>query len=269
MISDELSNVLDARLMAADGRTGATLPAVVQAYSRGLARIVAAEAEMIRELIAEVPEEERAGVLNETLRVLLPAARNTLASLHETMLHDALVTALAPPVLETSGSEPLAIALVDLCSSTTHLVAASVAEVERAVDALFEAGEAVTAGRAVQTVKYVGDGFFLAGAEPEDVAMAALDAMRRIRRLLPLEVRAGLAHGEVIRRAGDVFGLPVNYAQLLTKAAVPGTLLADDQAARLLPERLRGSTRTLALHPEIGELLVTEIVVDVGVPAVR
>lgn len=40
-------------------------------------------------------------------------------------------------------------------------------------------------------------------------------------------VRAGVAHGEVVHRLGDVFGPTVNVAARLTSAARPGTVLVD------------------------------------------
>ena len=40
-------------------------------------------------------------------------------------------------------------------------------------------------------------------------------------------VRAGVAHGPVVRRLGDVFGSTVNAASRLTSAARPGTVVVD------------------------------------------
>jgi adenylate cyclase len=40
-------------------------------------------------------------------------------------------------------------------------------------------------------------------------------------------VRAGLAHGSVVSRLGDVFGPTVNIAARLTSVARPGTVLVD------------------------------------------
>ena len=128
------------------------------------------------------------------------------------------------------------------------------------VDALFEAGQAATLGRAVRAIKYVGDGFFLAGADPSAVALAAFEALDHIDRSLPLSARAGLAHGPLLRRAGDYFGLPVNLAQLLTKAASPGTVLATEPAADGVPAAMRGAERRLELRGIDGPLTVVEVV---------
>jgi class 3 adenylate cyclase len=235
------------------------LPAVIQAYARAIGRIAAAEAEIASMLMQDVPEAQRAAVLDEALAALIPVTERGFSAIHQAMLHDALLDALTAESLEEVQSAPTAIALVDISASTVHLANASHVDVEQMVDALFEAGQRATARRAAQAVKYVGDGVFLAGREPRAVAAAALDAVGRIEKLLPLRARAGLAHGPVVRRAGDIFGLPVNVAQLLTKAAAPGTLLADEAATTLLPVRMRGRTRPLDLHPALGRVDATVI----------
>jgi class 3 adenylate cyclase len=75
-----------------------------------------------------------------------------------------------------------------------------------------------------------------------------------------LPSRAGLAHGHVVRRAGDVFGLPVNVAQLLTKVATPGALLAAHLDADAVPPgQASVVTRRVDLHPALGGVVATEI----------
>jgi adenylate cyclase len=235
------------------------LRVILQAYLRGTARMASAEAEVFRLLAQTTAKKERARLLDDLLRVMLPLSIRGFSLLHEAMLHAALVDALSLSSLRAPAVETIAVALVDLQGSTEHLVDASHVELEQLVDGLFEAGQAATSGRAVQAVKYVGDGVFLAGREPREVASAALDAIVHVQEFLPLDARAGLAHGEVLRRAGDIFGLPVNLAQLLTKAAAPGTLLAQQEVAVLLPRRMRGETRPLTPHPALGEVLAVEI----------
>jgi adenylate cyclase len=236
-----------------------SIPVVLQAYARATARVAAAEAEAIRTAVLDAPVDRRAALLDELLAVTPSASADAFAALHGVALHAALVIALSPPAVEHAASEMVAIACVDLIGSTAHLASASVDKVERMVDALFEAGQSATTGRDVQVVKYVGDGVFLAGPDPEEVTDAALDALRRVSRLVELQARAGLSYGEAVRRAGDIFGLPVNVAHLLTKAADPGTLLVDESAARRLSRSLRGPTRALSLHPALGQVEATEV----------
>jgi adenylate cyclase len=248
-----------AERVVAAGLLDETVPVVLQAFARGTARIAAAEAEAIVASLHDTPEPERAALLEDLLAVAPSASEDAFGALHAVALHDALVSALSPQGLGDVSAGMLAIACVDLISSTTHLASASVVEVEQMVDALFEAGQSATAGRDVQAVKYVGDGVFLAGTDPAEVTDAALDALRRLRRLLSLEARAGLSYGEAVRRAGDIFGLPVNVAHLLTKAADPGTLLVDEPTAERLPPAMRVKTRSLVLHPALDQVEATEV----------
>jgi adenylate cyclase len=125
---------------------------------------------------------------------------------------------------------------VDVCDSTRYLSDAGVAQTEQLVDALFEAARSAAARRAVWVVKYVGDGVFLLGRRPRDVAEAALHAIAALETELPLAARGGLAAGPVMRRAGDYFGLTVNLAQRLAAAAQPGQLLVTEPAAADLPD---------------------------------
>ena len=72
----------------------------------------------------------------------------------------------------------------------------------------------------------------LAFSGPE-VAIQALGKLLQACRnepRLPL-TRAGLHHGPVIRRAGDVFGSTVNIAARITALATPGQLLATQSIA--------------------------------------
>jgi adenylate cyclase len=126
------------------------------------------------------------------------------------------------------------ISLVDLCQSTPYLATADRTATRELVDGLYEAGRSAEQGRAVWTVKYVGDGVFLVGRDAQEVAEASLDAIDVLERLLPLRARAGLACGPVVRRAGDYFGPVVNLASRLTTVAAPGTVVAAEPAATRL-----------------------------------
>src|SRR5690349_4004363 len=219
--------------------------ALAQAYARGVGRIVDAEAEVVRDLLARTPDAARADTLDELLASSLPVSSDAFDVLHAALLRDALVDALVPATPGEGEEAPAAIALVDLVSSTDYLQSASRAETAALVDGLFEAGQLATAHGAVRPVKYVGDGVFLGGRNAFEVARAALDVLAHIDDRLPIPARGGLAYGPVLRRAGDFFGMPMNMAQILTKGAAPSTLLATEAAAEPLPDDMLGPRRTL------------------------
>jgi adenylate cyclase len=81
----------------------------------------------------------------------------------------------------------------------------------------------------VRLVKTIGDAVMLASVEPEpllDTSLALLDAADREGAEFP-QLRAGVAVGAALSRAGDWFGRPVNLASRITSIARPGSLLAE------------------------------------------
>ena len=231
------------------------LPTLFQAYARAVGRIAAAEAGIVRDVVTEAPGDERADTLDRLLQALLPLADQGFESLHRAFLHEALRTDLSEPDTET-----MTVAMVDLVGSTRYLARHDAPDLGGLVDALFEAGQLATAERDAHVVKHVGDGLFLAGRNTPDVAGAALAVTAWLERALPLRARGGVAHGRVVERAGDIFGLPVNLAQIVTKAARPGRVLATEDAAARLPASARNRLRTVDLpHPAVGPTRVATL----------
>lgn len=241
------------------GLSRAELPHVFQAYVRAVGRVVAAEAASIRSVLVDTPPEERAETLGRVIDLLLPIGAQGFDVMRRIMLLEALADEVAS-IGEESRPRETAIAMVDLVDSTRYLATSEPEELEALVDALFAASQGATRHQAVFVVKYVGDGVFLSGRDVEEVADVALDVIARLEETLPLRARGGLAAGTVLQRAGDIFGLPVNVAMLVCKAARPGRLLATERAAaRVRPSR-RGRYRVVDLpHPALDEMRVVNV----------
>jgi adenylate cyclase len=96
------------------------------------------------------------------------------------------------------------------------------------------ASDVVTAGGG-RVVKTVGDEVLFTADEPVAAAVIALSLSERmaVDEIVP-DVRVGLAHGEVLRSLGDVYGPIVNLASRLTALAQPGTVVTDPGTAELL-----------------------------------
>jgi adenylate cyclase len=81
----------------------------------------------------------------------------------------------------------------------------------------------------VRLIKTIGDAAMLTSLEPEsllDAALDLLDAAEAEGEDFP-QLRAGIAIGPALSRAGDWFGRPVNLASRITQIARPGSLLAE------------------------------------------
>jgi adenylate cyclase len=95
----------------------------------------------------------------------------------------------------------------------------------------------------VRLVKTIGDAAMLTSLEVEpllDAALDLLDAADAEGEDFP-QLRAGLAIGAALSRAGDWFGRPVNLASRITQIARPGSLLAEREVRESAREAYRWS----------------------------
>jgi adenylate cyclase len=95
----------------------------------------------------------------------------------------------------------------------------------------------------VRLVKTIGDAAMLTSLEAEpllDAALDLLDAADAEGEDFP-QLRAGIAIGAALSRAGDWFGRPVNLASRITQIARPGSLLAEREVRESAREAYRWS----------------------------
>ena len=242
------------------GLDRASLPHVLQAYTRAVGRIAAVEAALALDVLRNVEPNQRAEAISQLIDALLPVSSRGFDLLHRLMLQDALFESSDGVNADQSELENLAVGMVDLVGSTGHLSTAGAGELERLVDAMFAAGQRATSGRPAHIVKYVGDGAFISANDVGVVADAALEMIARLQEVLPLRARGGISYGFVVQRAGDIFGLPVNTSHSLSKAARPGTVLLAADAATLLPVSRRGRLRRRRFpHSALGEQSVATL----------
>jgi adenylate cyclase len=91
----------------------------------------------------------------------------------------------------------------------------------------------------VRLVKTIGDAVMLSSPEPQaliDHALGLVESADAEGEQFP-QLRAGLAHGPALGRAGDWFGTPVNLASRITAIARPGSVLVDSTVHALAPEQ--------------------------------
>jgi adenylate cyclase len=91
----------------------------------------------------------------------------------------------------------------------------------------------------VRLVKTIGDAAMLAAPEPEPLLDATLNLIEAADAQgddFP-QLRAGVALGPAVARAGDWFGRPVNLASRITGVARPGSVLAEREVREAVPEQ--------------------------------
>ncbi len=113
----------------------------------------------------------------------------------------------------------------------------------------------------VRLIKTIGDAAMLVAPEPAallDAALRLVEAADAEGDSLP-RLRAGLATGPALHRAGDWYGAPVNLASRITDVARPGSVVVDEATREALgdhgawrwstvpPRRLKGVDGTVHL----------------------
>ena len=126
-----------------------------------------------------------------------------------------------------SGRE-IAVAFADLVGFTKLGERLDPAELGRLTDRLGELAGDIARGP-VRLVKLIGDAAMLSSNDPGELLDASLElvtASEHEGEGFPL-LRAGVAWGRAVARAGDYYGRPVNLASRITAVARPGSVLCD------------------------------------------
>lgn len=157
--------------------------------------------------------------------------RRHLASAAEHLLEDASTL--------TTAESQLAVCFVDIVGYTTRSRSLDGAELVQWVDGFEHDTTALVVDHGGQVIKTIGDEVLFTVADPAAAVEVALELTSRgADEADPFPaVRAGIAHGSVVRRLGDVFGSTVNAASRLTSAARPGSVLVDAGVHRALSEQ--------------------------------
>lgn len=204
--------------------------ALVRTWGRSFARLAEWQTTLLAGRAAEDgdPSTGVAG-LTELANDVLPRVealqsyvwRRHLASAAEHLLEDASTL--------TTAESQLSVCFVDIVGYTTQSRSLDGAELVRWVDGFEQDTTTLVVDHGGQVIKTIGDEVLFTVADPAAAVEVALELTARgADEADPFPaVRAGIAHGSVVRRLGDVFGSTVNAASRLTSAARPGSVLVD------------------------------------------
>jgi Adenylate and Guanylate cyclase catalytic domain len=205
------------------GINAATGAELIQAYARGVGRIVAAEAEIARRTVSPEPSDS----YEERLQAWLQTAGSFGSEVFDNLHRAQLAAAVTPSAAGAVAVERGTVAFVDLCGSTQFMLEQPPQELHALVDELFFVAEAVAAAHDVTVVKYLGDGVVLLAAAPHAAVDAASQLIAELRGRVPLPAGAGVAHGRLLSHAGDCIGPAMNMASRLAELAAGDEVLVD------------------------------------------
>jgi adenylate cyclase len=93
----------------------------------------------------------------------------------------------------------------------------------------------------VRLVKTIGDAAMFVSTDPAAMVQVALDLVDAVDEAQLPSLRAGLALGPALLRAGDFFGNAVNLASRVTGVARPGSVLCTREVRDATPEAFHWS----------------------------
>ena len=201
--------------------------ALVRTWGRSYARLAEWQTTLLAGLAVEGGDP--AATLTELATDVLPRVealqtyvwRRHLASAAQHLLTDAGAL--------TQGETQLSVCFVDIVGYTAQSRSLDGAELVAWVDRFEQDTTTLVVDHAGHVIKTIGDEVLFTVADPAAAVSIALALTARGEDPddpFPA-VRAGIAHGAVVRRLGDVFGSTVNAASRLTSSARPGTVLVD------------------------------------------
>ncbi len=136
---------------------------------------------------------------------------------------------------QLAGAQEMAICFADLVGFTRLGGEIEVQELGTVAGRLAELAADVTTPQ-VRLVKTIGDAAMFVSPEPAPLVEAALSLVEAVERAELPSLRAGIATGPALQRAGDFFGHSVNLASRVTGIARPGSVLATAEVRDAAPD---------------------------------
>lgn len=202
---------------------------------RAMAEVGAASVELFRRRVtlpyieAGVDELDAALRLAAMSELMIPPLEPVLTAAFRRHLQSAVQAEAALGMEQAADTgtdeQALTIGFADLVGFTRLSERLSPLEVGELATRLLRTAEPVFAARGVRTVKSIGDAIMFTARSPADGCRAALDVIAAAASAALPPVRAGLAHGPVLRAYADYFGRTVNIASRLCDTADAGDVL--------------------------------------------
>ncbi len=201
--------------------------ALVRTWGRSYARLADWQVSLLAGLALE--EADPAAKITELASEVLPRIESLQAYVWRRHLASAAGRLLTDFESVSDNMAVMSVCFIDIVGYTSQ----SKALTERELVEWIEGFERETTGLVVDhggsVIKTIGDEVLFTVDDPVAAIAIAVELTARGddgEDPYP-QVRAGLAHGEVVRRLGDVFGPVVNIASRLTRVARPGTVVVD------------------------------------------
>jgi adenylate cyclase len=136
---------------------------------------------------------------------------------------------------EAGGPQEITVCFVDMVGFTRLGAQIEAQELGSLASRLAELATDVTAAP-VRLVKTIGDAAMFVSPEAGPLVSVALSLLEAVERAGLPSLRAGVACGTALQRAGDFYGHAVNLASRVTGVARPGAVLCTEEVRNAAPD---------------------------------
>ena len=225
-------------------------PEVLVRTTREIGSGIARAAEAMRAVVFDMvnaagsTEQEVASSYAALTAALMPQADRLMVGMTRQHLRNIMQAELAAAQTYMEGMPggiEMAIAFADLVGFTKMGEQLSPGQLSRVAEQLVEIVQDVIAPP-VRMVKTIGDAVMLTSEDPEALVDFGLRLCEYVAEHDDApQLRVGIAYGEVVMRAGDVIGGPVNVASRVTTVARNGSVLATSPVRQAAIDSFRWS----------------------------
>jgi adenylate cyclase len=231
---EDIETAKSLKLFLDSGFDVETIAQVARVLGEGTSRLAATTGAAFVETFLRAGDNEydAAARFEELTGQLLPAARPILVAAFKQHLREAVRRGMLGRLeLETgqfSDAVEIGVCFADLVGFTRLGGEVGVQELGSVAGGLAAlAGD--VAEEPVRLIKTIGDAAMFVSPEPGPLVAVALSLVEAVEEADMPALRAGIAQGSALVRAGDYYGHTVNLASRVTGAARPGSVLATTE----------------------------------------
>jgi adenylate cyclase len=236
---------------------------ITRVLGEGMARLAATTAAAFVDAFLEPgdSEDQVAQRFASVAEQLIPAIDPVLIAAYKEHLAEAVRRGMLSRAERETGeagrAQDLTVCFVDLVGFTRLGAQIDPHELGSVASRLAELATDVTEAP-VRLVKTIGDAAMFVSAEARPLVSTALSLLEAAHAAELPSLRAGMARGAALQRAGDFYGHAVNLASRVTGAARPGSVLCTEEVKASAPDdfdwsfarkhRLKGMSEAVPLY---------------------
>jgi adenylate cyclase len=243
VFGEEEANAAESTRMFMDaGLSEAAIAEITRVLGEGMARLAATTAAAFVDAFLEPgdSEDEVAQRFASVAEQLIPAIDPVLIAAYKQHLAEAvrrgMLSRAEREAGEAGGAQEITVCFVDMVGFTRLGAEIEAQELGSVASRLAELATDVSTPP-VRLVKTIGDAAMFVSADAGALVSVALSLLEAVQAADLPSLRAGVASGTALQRAGDYYGHAVNLASRVTGVARAGSVLCTEQVRDQAPDR--------------------------------